>query len=80
MTTERAPRRPEKKDAGRVANEYLRYTGLGFTMAGMILGSFLLGWWLDPFLGLKFPVLTLTFGILGIVGAMIHLFKETGRK
>ncbi|MBX2978534.1 MAG: AtpZ/AtpI family protein [Flavobacteriales bacterium] len=62
------------------ASEYLRYTGLGLTMVGIILVSTYLGWWLDGLLNWKLPLLTIVFALLGIAGAMLHLFKETGRR
>lgn len=61
-------------------SEYLRYTGLGLTMVGIILVSTYLGWWLDGLLNWKLPLLTIVFALLGIAGAMLHLFKETGRR
>jgi hypothetical protein len=70
----------QKREAGRGASDYLRYTGLGFSMMGIILGSFLLGWWLDGLLKWRVPVLTLVLSLLGVAGAMMHLFRETGRK
>ena len=77
MTKDSSDRR---KEVLKGTSDYLRYTGLGITMAGIILGSCLLGWWLDGLIGWNFPVLTLAFSLIGIVGAMVHLFKETGRK
>ena len=76
---------PEKKRSKREENtkgssDYLRYTGLGISMMGIILVSCLIGWWIDGRLGWKFPVFTLVFSLMGIAGAMMHLFKETGRK
>lgn len=62
------------------ASDYLRYTGLGLTMVGIILVSTYLGWWLDGLLGWRLPLLTIVFALLGIAGAMLHLFKETGRR
>ncbi len=73
-------RNDRRKEVLKGTSDYLRYTGLGITMAGIILGSCLLGWWLDGLIGWRFPALTLAFSLIGIVGAMVHLFKETGRK
>ncbi len=69
-----------KKDVTKGTSDYLRYTGLGIAMVGIILGFGALGWWLDGLLKWRIPILTLSFSLLGIVGAMLHLFKETGRK
>lgn len=61
-------------------NSYLRFTGLGFTMVGVILASTFAGWWLDGLIGWKYPALTVLLSLLGIAGAMIYLFKETGKR
>ena len=75
---------PEEKDAaGKVRsgyNSYLRFTGLGFTMIGIILVFCFLGYWLDGLIGWKYPVLTIALSMLGIAGSMVYLFKETGRR
>jgi F0F1-type ATP synthase assembly protein I len=59
---------------------YLRFMGLGLTMAGIIIAFTFLGWWLDGLLEWKIPVLTIVLALLGVAGAMFHLFRETGRK
>lgn len=77
MTTE--PKKPlDKARAG--YNSYLRFTGLGFTMIGIILVFCFAGWWLDKTLAWKFPVFTIALSLLGIAGSMVYLFKETGSK
>lgn len=73
----------EKKAADKVRsgyNSYLRFTGLGFTMIGIILVFCFGGYWLDGLIGWKYPVLTIALSMLGIAGSMVYLFKETGRK
>ena len=69
---------PKKKEAPSAA--YLRLTGLGLSMMGIILGFTFLGHWLDGVLKFQFPILTLILAMVGVVGAMLHLFKETGKK
>jgi F0F1-type ATP synthase assembly protein I len=71
---------PELDKARRDYNNYLRYTGLGFTMIGIVLVCCFGGWWLDGLIGWKYPVLTILLSLIGIAGAMFHLFKETGRR
>lgn len=61
-------------------NSYLRFTGLGFTMIGIILVFCFGGYWLDGLIGWKYPVLTIVLSMLGIAGSLVYLFKETGRK
>lgn len=68
------------RKAGKAYGNYLRFTGLGLTMMGIILAFTFLGWWLDGLLAWRVPVLTLVLSLLGVAGAMLYLFKETGRK
>ena len=70
----------ELKKVRKGYDNYLRSSGLGVQMAGVILAGVLGGRWLDGRFGWKFPVLTLLGALLGITGAMLFLFKETGRK
>ena len=70
----------ELKKVRKGYDNYLRFSGLGVQMAGVILAGVLGGRWLDERIGWKFPVLTLLGALLGITGAMLFLFKETGRK
>ncbi|MBK9146801.1 MAG: AtpZ/AtpI family protein [Flavobacteriales bacterium] len=69
----------ELKKARKGYDNYLRYTGLGFTMLGIVLACTFGGWWLDQQLVWPFPIFTLVLSLLGIAGAMIYLFKETGK-
>lgn len=72
---------PPKLDKARSGyNNYLRYTGLGFSMIGIVLACSFGGWWLDGLIGWKYPVLMIVLSLIGIAGAMFHLFKETGRR
>ncbi len=59
---------------------YLRFMGLGLTMMGIILAFTFAGWWIDGQVAWRFPLFTILLALLGITGAMLHLFKETGRK
>ncbi len=73
------PRRPATEGARKGYNAYLRYSGLGLQMAGIILLSIWAGRWLDARLALNFPAFTLVLALLGISGAMAFLFRETRR-
>lgn len=79
-STSKGPGPDRRKEVTKGTSDYLRYTGLGLAMMGIILGFCILGWWLDKQLAWRFPIFTLVLSLLGIVGAMMHLFKETGRK
>lgn len=59
---------------------YLRFMGIGLTMAGIVAAFTFLGKWLDGMVGWRLPVLTILLALLGVGGAMMHLFRETGRK
>lgn len=69
--------RPRLDKAREGYNAYLHYTGLGLTMMTMVVGSTVLGHWLDGLAGWRFPLLTLLLALLGLVGAMVHLFRST---
>ena len=71
---------PPERPATKAYGEYLRFMGLGLTMAGIVLGSTFLGWWLDRSINWRLPVLTIVLALLGVVGAMLYLFKETGKR
>ncbi len=74
---------PDAPDLGKAKkgyDNYLRHTGLGFTMIGVILAFTFLGWWLDKQFTWRIPVFTIVLSLLGIIGAMVYLFKETGRR
>lgn len=61
----------------KAANPYMRLSGIGFQMAGIIgIGAYA-GWWTDQRTGWKFPILTLLGSLGGVAIAMYILFKET---
>ena len=75
MSPARDPRKARDQYAG-----YLRYTGLGLTMVGIILAFTYAGWWVDHWLAWRFPLFTILLALLGVTGAMVYLFKETGKR
>ena len=68
------------RDRSKGYNDYLRFTGLGFTMLGIVLAFTFGGWWLDQQVPWRFPAFMLAGSLLGIAGAMVYLFKVTARK
>ncbi len=70
----------DRKDLRQAYQGYLRYTGLGLTMAGVIIAFTFLGHWLDGLLHWRIPVLTIVLSMVGVAGAMLYLFKTTSRK
>lgn len=72
--------RPDPDRPGRVppgARDYLRFTGIGLTMAGTVGAFTWLGHWLDGHTGWRFPALTIAGALIGLTGAMWHLFRAT---
>jgi len=65
------------RDDRKAYADYLRLMGIGITMFVIILLFTALGWWLDGLVGWRLPLLTILCALLGIAGAMLHLFKET---
>lgn len=74
------PSRRVPKKAQEGYNSYLRFTGLGFTMIGIILAFCFAGYWLDGVIGWKYPVLTIVLSLTGLAGSMVYLFKETSTR
>jgi hypothetical protein len=75
MSAPKPPKTARDKYVG-----YLRYTGLGLTMMGIILVFTFAGRWVDRLLEWRFPLFTVVLALAGVTGAMLYLFKETGRK
>ena len=65
------------RDDRKAYADYLRLMGIGINMFVIILLFTWLGWWLDGVLGWRVPVFTILCALMGIAGAMMHLFKET---
>lgn len=69
--------KPSRSDQ---AKNYLRYSGLGFQMMGVIFAGAYGGHWLDGRTGWKIPVFTIVLSLSGIAAAMMMLFRETREK
>lgn len=66
----------EKSKVKKGANAYLKWSGLAFQLLGGI-GLFgWLGYKLDNYLGLNFPVFMLVFGFLVFIGIMYQVYKS----
>ena len=48
--------------------------GTGTLLASMTISGFFLGYWVDVWLDTK-PIFMLLFGILGLVGGMLKVYK-----
>lgn len=57
-------------------NTYLKYSGLGFQFAVLILIAFYLGKWLDQQIGMSKPVFTLLLILVFFVGFLYKLYLD----
>ena len=69
--------RPSHRDQ---AKNYLRYSGLGFQMMGVIFAGAYGGHLIDGRTGWRIPVFTIALSLGGIAVAMVLLFRETRQK
>jgi len=57
-------------------NGYLKYTGLAFQMAGVVVFAIILGQWIDRKLLLSKPYFTILLVAIFFSGFMYKLYKE----
>jgi len=79
------PRRkpePENKSGQRkrFLGDYARYSNLGFKLIAVILVAFFLGWKLDQWIKLPFPLFTLIFSLAGLAGVLIMMIRDLSSK
>jgi F0F1-type ATP synthase assembly protein I len=68
-----AQKSPDQKEP---VNSYLKYSGLAFQLLAAI-GIFgWLGYKLDNYLSLKFPVFMLLLGFLGFAAIMVQIYRS----
>jgi F0F1-type ATP synthase assembly protein I len=67
-----------KKSPKKRGNDYLRYSGLGLQLLLTIGVAGWVGYKLDQYLSLKFPVFLLCFVLLGFVGALYKIYRALG--
>ncbi|TAE11476.1 MAG: AtpZ/AtpI family protein [Bacteroidetes bacterium] len=64
---------PTPKDA----QDYARFSGLGFQMLGFIALSLVIGIGLDRYIPTgKIPVFTIIFAVLGVIGALVYVIRK----
>jgi F0F1-type ATP synthase assembly protein I len=69
-----AQKSPDQKEGP--VNSYLKYSGLAFQLLAAI-GIFgWLGYKLDHYLSLKFPVFMLLLGFLGFAAMMVQIYRS----
>jgi len=60
-------------------NSYLKYSGLAIQLL-VVIGVFgWLGYQIDRWLGLRFPVFMLLLGLLGFAGIMYQIYRSLNR-
>lgn len=68
---------PNKLEKGkRVLRDYARYSNLAFKLIAVILIAFLIGWQLDKWIHIGFPLFTLLLSVGGLVGTLYMLIKD----
>ena len=73
------PNRPPNKSS-KINPEYLRYTGLGLQIIGVVLGMAFLGHWLDMRFENEIPGFTLSLSLLAVIGILYKLIKSLSKK
>ena len=67
---------PAPSDPKPPSNSYLRYSGFAFQLLGAIGVSGWLGYQLDIYLTLKFPLFLLLFVLLALTGMLYVIYKK----
>jgi len=60
-------------------SDYARYSNLAFKLIAVILAAFFIGWQVDKWINIGFPLFTLLFSIGGIFITMYLLIKQLQR-
>lgn len=69
-----------KEDPQKPTNNYLRYSGLGFQLAGAVGLGFFIGYELDKWQKTKEPYYTLVFTMLFLAAGFYTVFKDLMKK
>ncbi len=62
------------------SREYLKYSGLAFQFAGLVIAGYLIGGWLDRLLHFEKPVMTVLLILVMFTGYMYKLYMELSKK
>ena len=65
-----------KPRAKKKVNSYLKYSGMGFQLAGLVLAGYFGGKYIDKWLGLEKPFMTLILILLFFLGFMYKLYVD----
>ncbi|TSA35944.1 MAG: AtpZ/AtpI family protein [Porphyromonadaceae bacterium] len=68
---------PNKLDKEkRMLRDYARYSNLAFKLIAVILAAFFIGWQIDKWINIGFPLFTLLLSIGGLIITMYLLIKD----
>jgi F0F1-type ATP synthase assembly protein I len=73
------PNRRQNKSS-KTNPEYLRYTGLGLQIIGVVLGMAIIGHWLDKRFENVIPGFTLSLSLLAVFAILYKLIKSANKK
>lgn len=68
--SQQQPRKPSQ------SNSYLRYSGLAIQLLGTIFLTGWIGYKIDQWLDMKFPLFMITLGFLGFGGIMFQVYRS----
>ncbi|HWB63061.1 MAG TPA: AtpZ/AtpI family protein [Chitinophagales bacterium] len=66
----------KKDDNGKGPNLYLKYSGIGFQLAGSVALGVFMGYELDKWLKTKQPYFTMVFALIFLAGGMYLAFRD----
>jgi F0F1-type ATP synthase assembly protein I len=72
------PSQPSRKPSQ--SNSYLRYSGLAIQLLATIGVCGWIGYKLDQWLSLKYPVFMITLGLAGFAGIMYQVYRSINRE
>jgi predicted membrane channel-forming protein YqfA (hemolysin III family) len=72
LRTQKPPQTQKQKPL----NEYVKYSGLAFQMAALLLLGYWAGGKIDQWLGLHFPIFTVSLMVLFMVISLYSLIKS----
>ena len=76
MQSEKKSSTPNKLKKGTgILRDYAVYSTLGFKLIAVILAAFFIGWQLDKWTNIGFPLFTLIFSVAGL-GVILYLILK----
>ena len=77
MQNGKTPNSPNELDKGkRMLSDYSRYSYLAFKMIAVVLTAFFIGWQVDKWINIGFPLFTLFFSVAALIMIIYLLIKE----